>query len=124
VNRLVLIIEDEPDLRETLKDLFEISGYDVITAGNGRDGLNVLQQSPKSPCIILLDLMMPVMNGWQFLDAIKQAYPQFLSSKSVVVVSAAADIRDPQSLYGCDVVRKPADIDKLLSLAQQCCASA
>jgi CheY-like chemotaxis protein len=62
----ILIIEDEPDLRETLKELFQLEGFKVLTASNGQEGLKALRESGK-PCLIFLDLMMPIMSGWEFI---------------------------------------------------------
>ncbi|NEX63068.1 response regulator [Noviherbaspirillum galbum] len=120
--KAILIIEDEPDLRETLKDLLEISGFKVLTAANGREGLERIQ-SAGEPCLILLDLMMPVMNGWQFLEALQDE--RFLDYRtSIVVVSAAADTADVDKKYGCVLMRKPVNIHELINLAHEHCDAA
>jgi CheY-like chemotaxis protein len=59
----ILVIEDDTDLRETLKDLLEMEGFNVVTASNGWEGLRQIEQNGQ-PCLILLDLMMPMRNGW------------------------------------------------------------
>jgi CheY-like chemotaxis protein len=58
----ILIVEDEKDIRESLKMLLELEGYSVFTAKDGKEGLEILKNL-ESPCLILLDLLMPVMNG-------------------------------------------------------------
>lgn len=120
--RHILLIEDEPDLRETLKDLLELIGFQVETAANGREGLRKLE-SAGNPCLIMLDLMMPVMNGWQFLETIRKDPQPGRAAIPVVVVSAALDMADIQAQYGCRSLSKPVDIDKLLDLAHEHCAS-
>jgi CheY-like chemotaxis protein len=62
----VLIVEDDEAIRETLRELLEFEGFEVATAANGREAVSQLQRTER-PCLILLDLMMPVMNGWEFL---------------------------------------------------------
>lgn len=118
----IMIVEDEADLRDTLKDLLEMQGYHVLTASNGREGLKLLQENRKF-CLILLDLMMPVMNGWEFLDALKNEHQNIYNSDSVTVISAAADLTGVQQQYGCSALQKPVDIMRLLKLADEHCAS-
>jgi CheY-like chemotaxis protein len=119
----ILIIEDEPDLRETLKDLLEISGFEVMTAANGKEGLERIRHAGV-PCLILLDLMMPVMNGWQFLEALETDGTAAEKKPSVVIVSAAVDILGVDSKYGCVLMKKPININDLIHLAHQHCNAA
>lgn len=116
----ILIIEDEPDLRQTFKDLLELEGFEAATAGNGREALEFLQKQNK-PCLILLDLMMPVMNGWEFLETVKTRHQQVFDSVPIVIISAAADVADAQLQYGCSVMQKPVDIQRLFKLAHGLC---
>jgi CheY-like chemotaxis protein len=112
--KTILIVEDEKDIRETLQEVLEIEGYQVFEAANGREALNRLAECPR-PGLILLDLMMPVMNGWEFLSAIKEQ--QSLSSIPVVVVTAAGEaVRSSRvQLQGVkSIVKKPVDLDQLL----------
>ena len=64
----ILVVEDDPDAREALIDVLEISGYSAEPAGNGREAIDLLRQS-SLPSLIILDLQMPVMNGWEFRAA-------------------------------------------------------
>lgn len=114
----ILVIEDEADIRETIKDILELEGFSVETAENGQVGLEKLHSSDR-PCLILLDLMMPVMNGWQFLDEVRQQ--DILATIPIVVVSAAADVTDVKRQYGCDIMKKPASIDALMEIARSYC---
>jgi CheY-like chemotaxis protein len=116
----ILVIEDERDLRETLKEFLELSGFKVATAGNGREGLRQLGETGH-PCLILLDLMMPVMNGWQFLEEIKKDRQHALASIPVLVLSAVANAADILQRFGCQTMTKPVDINQLVALARDHC---
>ncbi|HZH44106.1 MAG TPA: response regulator [Lysobacter sp.] len=121
--RSVLVVEDNREFRETLKDLFELQGYQVHTAENGEDGLRCLDMIP-TPCLIVLDLMMPVMDGWEFLDALRQHPDPATRAIPVVVVSGVADtfdLADLRSLYDCNVIRKPPELDALFAIARRSC---
>ena len=86
----VLIVEDHPDGRMMLVDLLEMAGYEVKSAANGQEALNLLKASENGPlpCLILLDLYMPVMDGWEFLH--RQNQEERLREIPVVVLSAVA----------------------------------
>lgn len=87
----IMVVEDHPDVRELMALLLESMNREVITAENGRAALEHLQQSDSSlPCLIFLDLMMPEMNGFQFLKALENE-SQF-AHIPVVVISAIADL--------------------------------
>ena len=116
----IVVIEDDTDLRETLKDLLEMEDFRVITASNGREGLHQIEQNGQ-PCLILLDLMMPVMNGWEFLDAMQRDQQAILAQTQVAVVTAAVEMADLQQRYGCSVLRKPVNVASLFALAHAAC---
>src|SRR5262245_55690503 len=84
---VVLVVEDEQESRETLRELLELEGYVVETAVNGQEALDKLKHV--DPCLILLDLFMPVMDGWQFLDRLSA--DGRLSRIKVVVTTSAAE---------------------------------
>ena len=115
----VLVVEDDTDIRETVQQILESEGYLVHTATNGKEAIEALKLIAE-PCLILLDLMMPVMNGWEFLK--ERQKNNMLSSLPVVVVSAVD--YQAKSLTADQVVRKPPDIDLLLKLVSQYCLSA
>ena len=66
----VLVVDDDADIRDILGRALSLEGYDVGFAENGRDALDALGSQPR-PCVVLLDLMMPVMNGIEFLDNVR-----------------------------------------------------
>ncbi len=111
-----MVVEDDRDIRSTLQQLFELSGYGVLAAANGKDALEQLG-SQKRPCVILLDLMMPVMDGWEFVRQ-KNAVESW-ASIPVAVVSAMADRQPPKEVQA--VFKKPLDFDMLLEFVDQCC---
>lgn len=107
--RGVLLVEDDPDVRELVGEALLEEGYSVYPAENGLRGLELAREL--KPTVILLDLMMPVMNGWQFL-AQQRAEPD-LAPIPVVVVSAAGP-RVLSSIQADAVLGKPCDLGLLL----------
>jgi CheY-like chemotaxis protein len=114
--RLILVIEDDEGIRETLRLTLELEGFDVITAANGKLGLDALKEH--KPCLILLDLMMPVMDGWAFADALEKDAD--LASIPIVVVTAVAESAKNVKLAR-GVIKKPVDMDVLLKIVGQYC---
>jgi DNA-binding response OmpR family regulator len=84
--KTILIIEDEFEIRDTLKEFLELEGYEVLAAENGLVALELLGHS--EPNLILLDMMMPVMNGWEFAAAY---YAKFSTPSPIIVLTAAAN---------------------------------
>lgn len=114
--RQVLVIEDDPSIREALADLLRDLGYDVSEARNGLEGLR--QASERRPDLILLDLMMPAMDGWKFREAQKQ--DALLIDVPVIVISAFAAAEDDVTL-GDVAARfsKPFDVMALLEAVRR-----
>lgn len=117
----IMIVEDDSDTREMLERFLELEGYDVRTAANGQIALDALQ-ADNALCVILLDLMMPVMNGWQFRQA--QALDPRLSRIPVVVVTAAGAKDDIPSIEADAWLSKPVDFDRLLATIGPLCSRA
>src|SRR5437879_1941083 len=92
----VLVVEDDDSLRDALVDALHDEGYVVVTAVNGKEALEFLGQSPSKPCLVLLDLMMPVMNGWTFLTAVRSD-PRFADLR-VCIVSAVPSAQVPSDV--------------------------
>jgi len=114
----VMIIEDDRDTREMLGRFLELEGFDVRTAANGELALRALQEDGQ-PCVIILDLMMPVMNGWQFREA-QQSDPA-LSHIPVVVVTAAGAREQVPEISADGWLSKPVDFDRLLATIAPLC---
>jgi CheY-like chemotaxis protein len=103
----ILVVEDDDEAREAIAETVAGAGYQVRTACNGRDALDMIERGDDPPSAVLLDLMMPVMDGWTFLSALgdrRRAIP-------VVVMSAAADAMLPAQI---ELLRKPITRDQLL----------
>ena len=116
--RAVLIVEDDADVRTSLATLIEFEGYRVLEAANGVDALRLCRSS--EVCLILLDIFMPVMNGWAFLD--ERDEDPLLAALPVVVVtadSAAAEVAAQRAVVAALI--KPVDHDRLLELIEQHC---
>jgi two-component system response regulator CpxR len=109
----VLLVDDDVSTRESFHLLLESLGYAVVTAENGRQALSLLGTQETLPSVILLDLMMPVMSGWEFLE--ERAKDPRISSIPVVVMSAALDASAAlPSVAG--YVKKPVLPEQLFSL--------
>lgn len=118
MHKPILIIEDNPAVVDTMKSVLELEGFTVYTASNGAEGIEQLVKIG-SACVILLDMMMPVMNGWHFLDYQRNS-PKY-SNIPVVVVSAFGDIA--RSVKPDDFIPKPVKLDLLLETVQKYCAA-
>ncbi|MGK5088719.1 response regulator [Bdellovibrionota bacterium FG-2] len=108
-NKTILVVEDHPEMRSAFQLLFEGEGYFVVTAENGKRGLEILRNM-EAPCAVITDLKMPEMDGFGFLQE-KNADPA-IASILVIVVSATPDM---DRLVGvAAVIMKPFDISRLL----------
>lgn len=113
----VLVVEDDADLREGLALLLEAEGMTVVTAHDGQEALERLSAEPH-PCLMLLDLMMPGMNGYELLERVRGTP---LAQTPIIVCSANPPASGVDSVAA--VMRKPFDIDDLLRLVRRCCRS-
>jgi CheY-like chemotaxis protein len=109
----ILVVDDDPDIRETLRDVIEAEGFAVVTADSGRAALEALIMGLR-PRLIVLDLMMPSLSGWDVLDAIRG--DRALADFPVAVVSAAGSLTPPQG--ATHFLKKPIDLDSLLDLVR------
>ena len=109
-------MEDEEIIRENLKALLELEGYPVYTASNGEEGLCVLRTMPR-PCLVLLDLLMPVMDGMEFLKA--KNHEDAIAAIPVCIVSGVAD--KPNLPGASGFIKKPIDFDGLLKFVRKYC---
>ena len=109
----VLVVDDEPNIVETLQDRLEMSGYHVITAVNGEDGLE--KASQHSLDIVLLDIMMPVMDGLEMLERLRQTLDN--ADVPVIMLSACSQTQDVAraKAFGIeDYIVKPFDLAELM----------
>jgi len=108
---LVLVVDDDPDILEAVCDILEGEGYRVARARNGREALERLDE--EKPILILLDLMMPVMDGLAFARALRGRERD--RSIPIVVISADGDPQKAAALGARGFLAKPFDIDALLA---------
>ncbi len=115
----ILVVDDDQDLRETVTTALADEGYQVIGVGSAREALAHLREG-KPPSLILLDMMMPGMDGWELrLELRKQPATAEIP---VVILSAHGDVRDAALALGAaDYLRKPVRIESLLEVAERYC---
>jgi CheY-like chemotaxis protein len=116
----ILLVEDDPALRTTLAELLHDEGYDVVCAEHGAEALTRLGTEP-APSVILLDLAMPVMDGWSFRSV--QLEDPRLAAIPTVILSATASA-DPSALDGLDAAAtlpKPFTLERLIATVQRLC---
>jgi CheY-like chemotaxis protein len=116
-----MIVDDDGDIREAIAEALTDQEYGVLEAANGEEALARLRDaSDARPCVILLDIMMPVMDGWQFRDA--QLDDPALRDIPVVVLSAHASISEAANdMAVTDFLRKPVKLDTLLAAIARYC---
>lgn len=114
----ILVVEDNDDVREMMAVTLELEGHEVATAVNGRDALDKLHSGEK-PCVILLDLMMPVMNGWEFRREIEHD-PELRHVPVVVVSAATSDMI--RRAHADAHLPKPVNMDELLDVVCEFCS--
>jgi two-component system response regulator MprA len=112
----ILLVEDEHDHREMLRDLLEYEGFCVEVATNGREGLDRLAALMSPPKLILLDLLMPGMNGWAFLEALQERGT--IHEAPVIIITAMTGQSVP---LAAEILKKPIDLPKLIGLARRHC---
>jgi two-component system response regulator CpxR len=117
----ILIAEDNEDIRETIEETLRSAGYEVFAEKDGKEALKRLK-TMKSPTLVLLDLMMPVMSGWEFLDA--QKADAVLAPHQIVTISAVSatkSLEDHAPLDTAGSLQKPLSLEPLLKTVQQFC---
>ena len=115
----ILVVDDDPDIRSSLTEILDNEGYRVAGARNGREALEYLRR-PTLPSLILLDMIMPEMDGWLFRRE-QQKRPD-LASIPVVILSSHGDVRDAALVLGvADYLRKPLRLESLLEIAERYC---
>jgi len=113
----ILVVEDDAATRSALADILELEGYNVAAVGNGREALEYAQRNP-APRLIILDLIMPEMDGWEF-RARQRKHPK-LADSPVFVVTASGK-HATEGLDADLVLHKPIDVDRLLSAIEHFC---
>ena len=113
----ILVVDDNESIRNVVATILSDRGYRVAQAENGHAALEVLGQMEERPCLILLDFMMPVMSGPEFLAVVRRGHR--LAPLPIVVMSATADPADIEGPF--KVLRKPATMQLLLHTVEEFC---
>ncbi len=120
-NSEILLVEDDNDIREAIREVLETMGFGVREARNGEEGLAQLSRMNPALCVIVLDLMMPVMDGIGFLKGLHAQHGKDLA-KRVLVTSADRSARSKVAEYGvADVLTKPFDFDAFVTRVRALC---
>jgi CheY-like chemotaxis protein len=118
----ILVVDDDEDIRAALIELLEDSGYRAVGAAHGSAALEHLRECGEPPCVILLDLSMPVMDGWEFRA--EQRRDPSLAAIPVVVISAYRDRPSVTELDAAAYLNKPVDAAALLEVIRRHCRGA
>lgn len=119
----VLVVEDHADVRDLLETLLAVDGYNVRTAAHGRQALESIER--ERPCVILLDVMMPVMDGVTFARALRGAADPAVAQTPIVLVTAVSDADTIREQTGAlDVIPKPIDMDRVVETVGRLCRHA
>ena len=114
----VLLVEDDEDIRTSVTEILSEEGFTIVGASDGDDALRYLRSAAEPPRLILLDLMMPVMDGWAFRAA--QLADERLAKIPVVILSAATDVRrHAAQLHVNEYLVKPLDVPLLLNAIER-----
>jgi two-component system chemotaxis response regulator CheY len=119
-DKLVLVVDDEPTIRNVISDVLQERGFRVLTAANGSDALVHLGSA--RPDVMILDLLMPVMHGWAFMES----YLEKTGGEPIPIVVVSVNPALPRSYnrFGVHkVVSKPFKMDLLLQAVEQACSS-
>lgn len=115
--KTIVIVDDEPGTAETLRDVFEDEGYAVQTAHDGEEGLAVLRRLSVRPCVVILDLLMPNLDGIGMLNAMKQ--DPALADLPVLITTS-----DPSKApSGVLIIKKPVNLGLLIDNVRKCCGT-
>jgi CheY-like chemotaxis protein len=122
-SRHILLVEDDFAIRETVAEVLESDGFQVTCAHNGAEALRLLQEEGQRPGLILLDLMMPVMDGWEFRLA-QRRNPEIASIPVIVLSAGAGQEGRLPSLAAAAFLPKPFELDQLLNTVGRLCLAA
>jgi len=122
MTKSVLVVEDDRDIRDALRESLVMMGYRVDVASNGEEALRFLAEHEK-PAVILLDLMMPVMDGWQF--RVQQQLDPRICDIPVVLITADGNAKHKADNMGAhDRIKKPFEFEELIKIAHEFCGPA
>jgi CheY-like chemotaxis protein len=118
--KFVLVVDDDPDIRESLETVLGIHGHPVATAADGSEAIELLRRKAAPPCLILLDLMMPGMNGFEFRAEL-EADPVLANIPIIIITGAGVLVDERAGSLRAEVLRKPFDLKALLTTVKRFC---
>jgi CheY-like chemotaxis protein len=114
---VVLVVDDDPDILEALSEILEAEGFEILRARNGKEALEKLEKQP--PQLILLDLMMPVMDGFEFAQRMRQQRPE-VANIPFIVLSADRNVGSKaQEIGAVGFLAKPFELNDLLDMVRR-----
>jgi CheY-like chemotaxis protein len=117
----VLVVEDHDDIREVVRQFLKLGGFQVSTAVNGQDALEQIDAGLR-PCLILLDVMMPVMDGVTFAERLRALPDRVLADTPIVLLTGAHDIQSAHKrAQALEVIRKPVSFDRVVDVVGHHC---
>lgn len=119
----ILIVEDDKDIRDQVAQALQVEGYNLLLSENGKQALDLLKSLDKQdlPGCMILDLMMPVMDGFALMDAINRDYPQFASIKILVATAKGSPVNPERVPSAVERIQKPFELDELYLAVEKHC---
>ncbi len=114
----VLVVDDDAEIRQALAELLEDEDYGVRLAANGKEALELVSSGLR-PDVILLDVMMPVMDGWHFLSA-RLKYPELVEVPIIIISAGQEAEREAHKVGVFEVAKKPLHVDDLIRRIEDC----
>lgn len=115
----VLVVDDDDFVREVIVSILQLAGFDVVEAGGGAEGLKILR-ADRTVCLVLLDLMMPDMDGWRFRHEQRED-PRLAEIPTVIITGGALSADLDEQLKAADYLAKPVEREVLVSVAARYC---
>lgn len=113
----ILLVEDDLDISEAIQSILEEEGFSIKCTFNGKEAIEFLKDTPKIPSLILLDIMMPYMNGYEFREA--QLKDNRIANVPTIILSAAGKHEDMNRLHFKECLKKPLDLETLIDVVKR-----
>jgi CheY-like chemotaxis protein len=117
--RKILVVEDDEDIRSGLIEVLAFEGYEAVAAQNGMEAFELLRNREENPCLMLTDLTMPKMGGWELINLLAAHKPAF--NFPIVIMTASEDRETHVNVK--QTIRKPFDFNVLIKMLQKHCGN-
>lgn len=114
----VLVVDDDAEIRQAIAEVLDDEGYAVLLAANGKEALDLIAAGQR-PDVILLDVMMPVMDGWHFLSA-RLKHPDLIEVPIIIISAGQEAEREARKVGVFEVAKKPLHVDDLIHRIEEC----